>query len=105
MHVSARSTGSSSGSAEAPARSASYSASTPTAAAHGQPVHRVLGSMQQHLGAAVGENVGELRRCQPPVERYEHGAELAGGEQGLQERGVVGPQVRDSVPVAHAQAG
>ena len=59
----------------------------------GGEVYRV----HQHRRPAVGGDVGELGGGEPPVERHEHPAERRGGEQRVEQRRVVGAQVRDPV--------
>ena len=51
-----------------------------------------VGMGDQHLGAAVRENVGDLLGLEVPVDRHGVRAEPYGGERGLQERKVVAQQ-------------
>ena len=67
-------------SVDAPASSASYSSPgrRPRRPPGSRPstVDANAGAHDQHAGAAVGQDVGQFRRGQPPVQRHEHRAEL-----------------------------
>ena len=62
-----------------------------------------VGMRDQHLGAAVGEDVGDLVGLEMPVDRHGVGAEAHGGQRGLQKSEVVAQQQRDAVALAHAE--
>jgi hypothetical protein len=61
--------------------------------------------VHQHGSPAVAQDVGQLGRGEPGVERYEDRAREPGAEQRLQERGLVRAEVGDPVAALHAEPG
>jgi len=57
----------------------------------------------EYLGAAVGQDVAGLLRCEMPVDRYRIGAELARRHVDLEGREVVAQHQRHAVVLCDAQ--
>ena len=57
----------------------------------------------QHLGAAVGQHVGDFLGLEVPVDRHGVGADPYGGERGLQECEIVAQQQRGAIAAFQSQ--
>ena len=60
---------------------------------------------EQHLGLAIVDDVGDLGRRQPPVDRGHHRAKLGRGDQHLEIQRVVLAQISDAIALGDPQHG
>ena len=61
------------------------------------------GPLHEHRRAGIRNDRRELRRGQAPVERHEHGTDLADGEEQLDDLGAGPVQVSDAIAWLHAR--